>query len=300
MIEADFIAALRALPLHPGARGLADDVAVIGIGGETLVLTHDAIAEGVHYLPGTDPADVAWKLVATNLSDLAAKGAEPIGVLVGATLTPDAARFAAGLGEALAAYGTVLLGGDTLAVPPDGKPVYGLTAIGRATHVPVPHRGGARAGDTLWLAGTLGDAMLGHAALSRGEQPAERLRRAYLRPHALLAEGKALAPQVTAMMDVSDGLLLDASRMAQASNVTLAIDSAALPFSPEFLATAPKARDAALRWGDDYALLFTLPAGQAPPIPGCVRIGRCLSARETPLLLDGTPPSGKLGYSHQG
>ena len=81
MNEAQFIAALRGLPLHPGAQDLRDDAAVIEVGGEALVLTHDAIAEGVHYRAGTDPADIAWKLVAVNLSDLAAKAAEPIGVL---------------------------------------------------------------------------------------------------------------------------------------------------------------------------------------------------------------------------
>ena len=84
MNEAEFIAALRTLPLHPGAEGLRDDTATLAIGGETLILTHDAIAEGVHYRPGTDPFDIAWKLVAVNLSDLAAKGAAPLGVLVGA------------------------------------------------------------------------------------------------------------------------------------------------------------------------------------------------------------------------
>ncbi|RYD60311.1 MAG: thiamine-phosphate kinase, partial [Sphingomonadales bacterium] len=102
MTESEFIAALRTLPLHPGAHGLLDDTATLTIGGETLVLTHDAIAEGVHYKPGTDPADVAWKLVAVNLSDLAAKGAEPIGVLIGATLSDE--RFIHGLREVLTAY----------------------------------------------------------------------------------------------------------------------------------------------------------------------------------------------------
>src|SRR5690606_29680080 len=80
--ESAFIAALRCLATHPGARNLDDDCAVIGFGGEVLVLTHDMMAEGVHFLPDQDPADIAWRLVATNMSDLAAKGAEPVGVLV--------------------------------------------------------------------------------------------------------------------------------------------------------------------------------------------------------------------------
>ena len=86
--EFSFISALRALPLHPGARGLQDDAAVLEIGGETLVLTHDTLVEGVHVLEGQDAADIAWKLVAVNLSDLAAKGAEPVGILLSHMLGP--------------------------------------------------------------------------------------------------------------------------------------------------------------------------------------------------------------------
>ena len=92
---------MRGLVTHPAARGLNDDCAVLELGGETLILTHDAMAEGVHFLPGQDSADVAWNLVATNLSDLAAKGAEPLGVLLGYQLGGDDARFLAGLREVL-------------------------------------------------------------------------------------------------------------------------------------------------------------------------------------------------------
>ena len=88
---------------------------MLEIGNETLILTHDAMAEGVHYLAGQDPADIAWKLVATNMSDLAAKGAEPLGVLLGYMFGRDDARFLTGLSEALAHYGAPLLGGDTIA-----------------------------------------------------------------------------------------------------------------------------------------------------------------------------------------
>jgi len=115
MTEADFIAALRLLPLHPGARGLSDDCAVLTIGAETLVITHDMMAEGTHFRPDADMADVAWKLVASNLSDLAAKGAEPVGVLLGHMLGRDDARFLEGLHAALTAFGAPLLGGDTVA-----------------------------------------------------------------------------------------------------------------------------------------------------------------------------------------
>src|ERR1700760_507411 len=95
--ELAFVEALRRLATHAGARGLDDDCAVIEFGGEALVLTHDMMVEGVHYLAGQDPADVAWKLVATNMSDLAAKGAEPVGALLGYMLGRDDARFLAGL-----------------------------------------------------------------------------------------------------------------------------------------------------------------------------------------------------------
>src|SRR6187551_2041932 len=103
--ERAFIDRLKPLARDPAARGLADDAAVLPIGGATLVLTHDMQVEGVHFLPTADWADVAWKLVATNLSDLAAKGAEPLGVLLGFMLGADDPRFAEGLGEVLDHYG---------------------------------------------------------------------------------------------------------------------------------------------------------------------------------------------------
>jgi len=284
--ESAFIAALRALAPHPAARGLGDDCAVIEIGGEALVLTHDAMAEGVHFLPGQDPADVAWKLVASNLSDLAAKGAEPLGVLLGYQLGKDDARFLAGLGEVLAHYGVPLLGGDTIGG--SGPQVLGLTALGRATHLPVPSRGGARAGDALWLTGPLGAAMLGFEALQAGHGDSL----AFRRPRALLAQGQALAPLASAMMDLSDGLLLDAARLADASGATLAIDGAAVP-----IAVPEARRDEALRWGEDYQLLFTTPPAAALPI-AAHRIGTVLPRAAAAVLLDGTPPTGRLGYEH--
>ncbi|WP_179504202.1 MULTISPECIES: thiamine-phosphate kinase [unclassified Sphingomonas] len=291
MDEAAFIAALRALAPDPAARGLDDDVAVIALGGEHLILTHDMMVEGVHWLPGQDPADVAWKLVATNLSDLAAKGAQPLGVLLGYGLGGGEERFLVGLGEALQAFAVPLLGGDT--VRRAGAAAHGLTALGRATCLPVPTRGGARPGDALWVTGMLGDAMLGFEALRDARSDRDTTR--FARPVPRLAEGQALAPLVGAMMDVSDGLLLDATRMALASGVTLAIDSTACPVPEDLPAT--RRRDA-LAWGDDYELLFTLPAGQAPPCPATC-IGHAQPAGAAPLLLDSTGPQGRLGYQHQ-
>lgn len=280
MLEADFIAALRGLPLHPGARGLADDAAVIEVGNETLVVTHDMIAERVHYLPGADPFDTAWKLVAVNLSDLAAKGAEPVGVLIGASLVDGSGRFVDGLHAALEEYRTRLLGGDT--IRPTGPASFGCTAIGRATTRPVPGRDGALVGDALYLSGEIGAARRGWLALSerRHGDAADLL--AYRRPRPLLIEGRALAPHAHAMMDVSDGLLLDAARMAAASGVTIDID--------------PLFDDAEMRWGDDYALL--LAARDLDPALPARPIGRVLPRGDHDVLVAGQPVTGQLGYQH--
>jgi len=284
MNEPDFIAGLRALPLHPAARGLLDDCAVLPVGGETLLLTHDMMAEGTHFRADADMADVAWKLVATNLSDLAAKGAEPVGVLLGHMLGRDDARFLKGLGEALETFGVPLLGGDT--VKGTGERALGLTAIGRATHTPVPSRSGARASDGVWLTGPVGRAMLGF----EGDR---EHRAAFDRPIPRLAEGRALAPLASAMMDVSDGLLLDAFRMAEASGVTIMVDLQDIP-------VADRARaEECIRWGDDYELLFTAPPEARLPVPAH-RIGTVAARAAAPLLLDGeafADPAG-LGYRH--
>ncbi len=287
--ELAFIQSLRSLANHPGARGLDDDCAVLEVGGEALVFTHDAMAEGIHFLAEQDPADVAWKLVATNLSDLAAKGAEPLGVLLGYQFGKDDARFLEGLREVLGHYRVPLLGGDTIGAT--GPQVLGLTAIGRATHWPVPSRAGARPGDALYITGPVGAAMLGLEALRSGEGDSA----AFRRPQALLAQGQALAPHVTAMMDVSDGLLLDAARLARASGVTLAIAGADVP-----VATPENRLAEALRWGEDYQLLFTAPPGTALPVAAHL-IGEALPPGAAPILLDTVPlcEADALGYEHR-
>ena len=193
--EAAFIAALRGIIRHPGARDLMDDAAVLPPPiGRDLVVTHDMIAEGVHFLPDDPPGDVAWKLVAVNLSDLAAKGAKPIGVILGYTLSTSEwdAAFVAGLGRVLAHFDVPLLGGDTISAP---TRCFGLTAFGEATP-PVPDRRGAQAGDGLWVCGTIGDAGLG-LRIARGElKGPRRLLKAYRLPMPLLDSGRALAPLV--------------------------------------------------------------------------------------------------------
>lgn len=294
--EERFIAALRAIATSPGARGLADDAAELRLSSTTLVVTHDMMVEGVHWLPGQDAADVAFKLVAVNLSDLAAKGAAPLALILGYMLG-DAdwdARFAQGLAEAVDTFGVPLMGGDTVSTPQDSARSVGLTAIGRPAVVPAPSRTDARAGQALWVTGELGGALAGFEALQAGSAD-EALTRRFRRPFPRLDEGQALAPLAGATMDVSDGLLLDARRMADASGTTIAIDSAAVPVCD---ALADR-RLEAMSWGDDYELLFTLREGREPPF-AATRIGRVLPRGEHPLLLDGSPPppQTRLGYRH--
>lgn len=261
--EVAFIAGLRGLATHPAARGLRDDAAVLEFAGRRLVLTHDVLAEGVHYLAEDPPADVAWKLLAVNLSDLAAKGARPLGVLLGYPLAADSGwdeAFVAGLREALAAFDVPLLGGDTVAAVADAPRMLGLTAIGEAEVA--PSRTGARAGDQLWISGTIGDAGAGLRIASGAERGPPALAQRYRRPTPRLALGQALAPHVSAMMDVSDGLLIDAGRMAEASGVACTIHLDHIPLSDDlraFFGDNTEARLRAATAGDDYELLFTAP-----------------------------------------
>lgn len=299
--ELSFIAALRQFATHPAARGLADDAAVLEIGGARLILTHDSLVEGVHYLLSDPPETVAWKLLAVNLSDLAAKGGTPRGAIMSYTLCGDAdwdTRFAAGLGAALAHFDVALLGGDTVSAP---TRVLGLTLIGEASG-PVPARSGAHAGDALFVTGVIGDAGLG-LDIARGLQGDATLLAAYRTPEPQMAAGALLAPVVTAMMDVSDGLLIDAGRLATASGLCAVIDLDAVPLSQAFRQYAGETRVARLRAataGDDYQLLFTS-ALPLPPLPVPVtRIGKMTLGKD--LILtdhDGpVPVPEKLGWLH--
>lgn len=267
MSEADFIARLRSIATDPAARGLADDAAE----WEGLILTHDMIVEGVHFLPDDTPQDIAWKLVAVNLSDLAAKGAAPIGVLVGYSLGDDEwdAAFVDGLDVVLRRFGVILLGGDTVRVPAGAPRSFGLTAIGRAPTGGAPSRGGARPGDQIWVTGTIGNAGLGLAMRLGQEAANETCLAAYKRPQPQLTFGQAVVPHVHAMMDVSDGLLIDAQRMAAVSGCELGIMLETIPLSAALLAVRPDVLDtrlAAATAGDDYQLLFTADPGAAAAI----------------------------------
>lgn len=300
--ERDFIDALRTLAQAPAARGLRDDAAVLVAPAMPLVLTHDMLVEGVHFRSGDPAGDVAWKLLAVNLSDLAAKGAAPLGVLMGYGLTGNAdwdAAFVAGLGDALAAFGVPLLGGDTVAQPAGDARVLGLTALGAGGAV-VPGRDGARAGDRLYVTGTIGDAGAGLVVARDGHGPADLLA-AYRRPQPRLAEGRLLAPVVGAMMDVSDGLLIDAERMAAASGVAVEIDLANVPLSESLRARGEDraARIAAATAGDDYQLLFALaPHAGLPVAATCV--GRFMAGAGLSLIDAGeaVPVPARLGYLH--
>lgn len=310
MNEADFLARLRGLATHPAARALMDDAAVLG----NLVLTHDMIVEGVHFLPDDAPENIAWKLVAVNMSDLGAKGATPVGVLLGYPLSGDAAwdgAFLDGLAEALETFGAALLGGDTVSAPAGVPRSFGLTAIGRAPACGAPARSGARPGDDIWVTGTIGDAGLGLAIRQGRAMGLGSAADAYVRPQPPVQFGGIVAPLVHAMMDVSDGLLIDAQRMASASGCAIVLEVEQIPLSDAYLmfqVDALDARLAAATSGDDYQLLFAAPPSQSAAIAKQASrvgvqvtcIGQCLAG--TGLVLhnrgEGVPLPARLGYQH--
>jgi len=306
MAEREFIArSLAPLATSAAARGLADDAAVwTPPMGRQLVFTHDVLAAGIHYLPDDPPADVAWKLVAVNLSDLAAMAATPVGVLLGLGLSAaedDAWReaFVAGLERALATFGAALWGGDT--VSGLAQAVLGLTAIGWVDPGRAMGRSGAQPGDGLWVSGSIGDAGLG-LAIAKGNAPFDKaLLNRFRRPMPRLALGAALGGVASAGMDVSDGLLIDAARLAQASTVGLAI---ALDQVPAPQAAALDAMLARVTAGDDYELLFTAaPHVDVPALAGktpVTRIGTVTSGSGLMLTWAGhsVPLPTRLGWEH--
>lgn len=306
--ERDLIARLLApLASSPVARGLQDDAAVFAPPiGRDLVLTHDVLACGVHYLPGDAAGDVAGKLLAVNLSDLAAMGAHPVGVLLGLGLgaaEDDAwvTAFVAGLARGLDRWGVALWGGDTVAGL--AAAVLGLTAVGEVAPGRALSRSGARPGDGLYVSGTIGDAGLG-LAIARGEAAPDRyLLDRYRRPEPRLALGRALVGVATAAMDVSDGLLIDAERLGAASGVAVTVDLAAMPVSAA--AAAMVERDnaglaALASAGDDYELLFTLPPGAEVPA-GTTRVGSIAAGAGLTVLGVGGDVivPARLGWEHQ-
>jgi len=253
----------------PEGLGLVDDVAIIpGPPGEEYVLKTDAIVEGVHFLPD-DPADqVGQKLLRVNLSDLAGKGAEPVGYLLTTALPRERdevwlERFSAGLARDQKEFGIGLLGGDSVATT--GPVTLSVAAVGRVRAGRAVLRSGAKPGDTVFVSGTLGDGALGLRAL-RGELPAlthdqrDFLADRYRLPRPRLWLGRGLVGTVHAMMDISDGLVADLGHICETSGVSAVVEAARLPLSPAAraaFAADPSLLQAALAGGDDYELLFT-------------------------------------------
>lgn len=255
----------------PGALGLLDDAAVVmPLPGRELVLTADALVEGVHFLP-TDPPDaVAGKLLRVSLSDLAAMGATPWAYLstvsVPRTLGEDWFRsFAAGLARDGAAFGVALLGGDTTSTP--GPVSLSLTLLGHVAPGKALRRTGAQAGHEVWVTGTIGDGALGLLAL-QGRVPDQEgwLAGRYRTPEPRVALGMALHGIVAACMDVSDGLVQDLGHLCRAGGVGADIRLDAVPLSPAARAAGPAWRERCITGGDDYELLMAVPPGHGPAL----------------------------------
>ncbi|HEX4111415.1 MAG TPA: thiamine-phosphate kinase [Stellaceae bacterium] len=316
----------------PGALGLKDDVALIdGPAGMQYVLKTDAIVEGIHFFPTDPPRQVAQKLLRVNLSDLAAKGAEPVGYLLTTALTEAQdeawlAEFAAGLAEDQKNFGLTLLGGDS--VRTDGALTLSATAIGRVAAGQALLRGGARPGNAIFVSGTLGDASLGLKILQhkfvapakagaqgkrtspilgprlRGDDENYLIQR-YRLPQPRLELGRKLVGLATAAMDISDGLVADLGHLCDASGIAAIVETAHLPMSDAarvLVANDPSLFMLALTGGDDYEILFTAPREVAPKLAGwdVTEIGR-IEAGQGVTVLDGEGKPMRLelaGYTH--
>jgi thiamine-monophosphate kinase len=266
----------RPLARHPGAFGLIDDAAsVTPPAGCDLVLTADGIVAGVHFLPGDPPDAIAKKALRMNLSDLAAKGARPLGFLLTLALPEEVgakwlAPFARGLGADADAYGCPLLGGDTVRTP--GPVTISVAAFGAVRRGRMIRRAGAKPGHHVVVTGTIGDAALG-VLLRRGDASGKRwglTRRAqgqlegrYLVPQPRTAVADLIAAHASAAMDVSDGLAGDLAKLCRASNVTAEIEIARVPLSDAARAALgrdPPLIETILTGGDDYEIVAAVPA----------------------------------------
>lgn len=305
--------------------GIGDDAAILDtVPGRQLVVAMDTLNAGVHFPLDTAPADIGWKALAVNLSDLAAMGAEPAWCTLSLSLPerdgPWLDGFLDGFLALAAAHGVALVGGDTTRGPLSVcVTAHGWVAPGTALR-----RSAACVGDDVWVSGSLGDAAAGlRFALARGE-PVERdersrdavrgLRERLDRPTPRVALGRALAGRVHAAIDVSDGLLADLDHVCEASGVGMRVWAGALPCSPA-LSQAVEAdlrRALQLGGGDDYELCFTAPAAQrdalgelslalAVPLSriGTVGVGERVRVIDAGLDQDGpewVPP--RRGYVH--
>jgi thiamine-monophosphate kinase len=305
------------------AFGLSDDAAVITPpAGCDLVLTTDGVIAGVHFFAEDPPDSIARKALRMNLSDLAAKGATPVGFLLSIALprsTPESwiAGFAQGLGSDIAHYACPLLGGDTDHTP--GPLSISITAFGTVPHDRMVRRATAKPGDAIAVTGTIGDAALGvlirrDAGLSKqwglSSAAKDHLERRYLVPQPRNALAQALLEHASAAMDVSDGLAGDLGKLCRASGVAAEVDCGAVPLSPA--AQAALSADATLieqilTGGDDYELLLTLPvakfsvfraAAEGAGVP-VGKIGQVTSGQGARLLRNGKVLSfANASYSH--
>lgn len=311
--EDELIARYFAPLAGPGGLGLQDDAALISPPpGQDLVLTVDALVAGIHFLADDPPDSTGVKALAVNLSDLAAKGADPVGFLLALAL-PDGwteawlGGFAQGLAALAAEAGCPLLGGDTVRAA--GPLTISITAIGAVPAGRMVRRTTARPGDLVCLTGTIGDAALG-LPLAAGEEPAwaaalEPSGRAHLverfrRPTPRLGFAAALRRHAHAAMDVSDGLAGDLAKMLRASGVggTLHLDR--LPLSGAAraaLAAEPTLLDRIAGGGDDYEILLTLPPDSLHPMTRDIArsglaltvLGEVTAGHALAILLDGEP-----------
>ena len=306
--EFDLIARHFAPLAGPQGLNLLDDAALLSPQpGYDLVFTADALIGGVHFRPHDPPDFIARKALRVNLSDLAAKGADPVGYLLTiawpiGTTSQTIEQFVQGLAHDQAEFGIRLFGGDTTVGP--GPLTISLTAIGQVPAGTMIRRSGARPGDLIFVSGTIGDGALG---LDHPEITA--LNQRYLLPEPRLTLGQSLRGQATSSIDISDGLISDASHIAKASGVCLELDLDRVPLSPEvreLISADPSVFARALTGGDDYEILFTAPAanrnllaGRASEI-GCVTTGKGVVLSRKGLK--GDPAKfglGDLGYRHR-
>jgi thiamine-monophosphate kinase len=313
----------RPLATDPGAFNLGDDAAMLKAHGDDVVVTTDAIVEGVHFLPNDPPDTIARKALRVNLSDLAAKGAIPAGfVLTLALRAADDAwltAFARGLGEDAGLFGCPLLGGDTVSTP--GPLVISITAFGLTPPGRIVHRSGAKPGDRIVVTGTIGDAALGLDILKGGAVAAvladdaaakELLVGRYRVPQPRGALAKAVRDHVSAAMDVSDGLAGDLAKLCAASGVSAVIDAPSIPLSAPaaaWLARGAIGLESIVSGGDDYEILCAIPEanfeafGQAARLAGVAlaSIGTVIAGVSAPIFLDGEGREialKRLSYSH--
>jgi thiamine-monophosphate kinase len=311
----------RPLATDPGAFNLGDDAAILKPSGDDIVVTTDAIVEGVHFLSDDPPDTVARKALRVNLSDLAAKGATPAGfVLTLALRAADDAwltRFARGLGEDAAHFDCPLLGGDTVSTP--GPLTISITAFGRVPPGRMIHRSGAKPGDRVVVTGTIGDAMLGldilkggAAALVGDAAAREVLVGRYRLPQPRNALAQAVRDYASAAMDVSDGLAGDLTKLCAASGVSAVIDAPSIPLSAPtaaLLARRAAGIEAIVSGGDDYEILCTIPEdrfeafAEAAGIAGVAvtSIGTVIADTSAPRFLDAEGRQialPRLSYSH--